>query len=245
MAYTKDYSYNNVSQSAEVKQAETTASVYRNMYLWMTAGLLLTALSSFVIMDKIFHDSEFAEMFLGRGFFFGLMIASFALVFVLSGLIHRLTFMVATLLYALYAVIMGAWIAPLLLIYTESSVFQVFLITAGTFAGMAIYGHITKKDLTTVGHIAGMALWGIILASLVNAFMHSSMMDYIISYVVILVFCGLTMYDVQKFKEIILSYGDEADDNIRKIAVLGALALYLDFLNIFLALLRLLGNRRS
>lgn len=245
MSYIKDYSYKSDSMSAEARQAETAASVYRNMYLWMTAGLLLTALSSFVVVDRIIHDGEFAEVFLGRGVFYGLMIGTLVLVFVLNGMLHRLSFMAATLLYILYTVVMGAWLAPVLLVYTESSVFQVFLITAGTFGGMALYGHVTKKDLSTVGRVAGMALWGIILASVVNIFMHSSMMEYIISYVGVALFCGLTMYDVQKFKEIIYSYGDQVDDNVRKIALIGALSLYLDFINIFLFLLRILGGRRD
>ncbi len=243
MAYVKDYTVR--SESSEQRFAETTASVYRNMYLWMTCGLALTAMTAFLVMDRIVHNGAFAEMFLSNGMMWGLAIASFILVLALSAMIERLSFIVATLFFALYSVVMGAWMAPVLLVYTEASVFKVFLITAGTFGGMAVYGHVTKSDLTTVGRIAGMALWGVILASIVNFFMHSAMIDYVISYVAVAIFCGLTMYDVQKFKQIILNYGSEADDNVRKIALLGALSLYLDFLNLFLHLLRILGSRRD
>ena len=245
MAYTKDYEYSHSTARGETTVEETTASVYRNMYLWMTAGLSITALTAFVVMDRISHSQPFAETFLSGGMMIFLAIVSFVLVFVLSGMINRLSFVTATLLFALYSVIMGAWMAPVLLVYTEASVFKVFLITAGTFGGMAVYGHVTKSDLTTVGRIAGMALWGVILASIVNFFMHSAMMDYVISYVAIAIFCGLTMYDVQKFKELIFSFGSEANDNVRKIALIGALSLYLDFLNLFLHLLRILGSRRD
>ena len=243
MAYVKDYSVK--TGSPEQRLAETTASVYRNMYLWMTCGLVLTAMTAFLVMDRIMHNGDFAEMFVSSGSMWGLAIASFVLVLALSAMIERLSFVVASLMFALYSVIMGAWMAPVLLIYTEASVFKVFLITAGTFCGMAVYGHFTNADLSTVGRIAGMALWGVILASIVNFFMHSAMMDYVISYVAVAIFCGLTMYDVQKFKQIILNYGSEADDHVRKIALLGALSLYLDFLNLFLHLLRILGSKRD
>ena len=172
-----------------------------------------------------------------------MIIASIAMVMIISSQIHKLSFMAASLLFSLYAVLMGAWISPILLIYTSSSVFQVFAITAGTFAGMSIYGHITKKDLTKIGQIAIMAIWGLILASLVNLFMHNETMSYIISYVGVLVFCGLTMYDVQKMKVLIYQGGFSGDD-LNKVALLGALNLYLDFLNLFLYLLRILGRRK-
>lgn len=240
MSYVRDYSSSYSTASSEA----TTASVYKNMFGWMACGLGLTSLTAFVIMDRLAKSDVFAEFFLSRGMMWFLIIASFGMVIGLTAMIHRLSFATATLLFALYSVVMGAWITPVLLMYTGASVFQVFLITAGTFAGMAVYGHFTKSDLSKVGKICIMALWGVIIASLVNFFMHSSAMSYIISYVSVALFCGLTMYDVQKFKAIIESYGSTADDNIRKIALLGALSLYMDFLNLFLSLLRIMGNRK-
>jgi len=239
MAYSKDYSY---ASQAE-KMAVTTAQAYRDMFGWMACGLGLTALSAFFVMDRIIHSSAWAEAMLSSSAMWILMIASFVMVFAINGAIHRLSFSTATLLFAGYSVLMGAWISPLLLVYTGASVAKVFFITAGTFAGMAAYGHFTKSDLSSVGKICIMALWGIIIASVVNIFMKSAMFDYVLSYVAVAVFCGLTMYDVQKFKAYIeMNAGN--GESLRKIALIGALELYLDFLNIFIRLLHILGDRR-
>ncbi len=239
--YVKNYSTSYQTQTLE----GSLTSVYKNMFGWMAAALGLSALSAYVVMDRIYASEAFAQAFLSSPTMWIMAIASFAMVMILGGALHKMSMTTASLLFALYSVLMGAWIAPVLLVYTAESVTQVFLITAGTFAGMAVYGHITSRDLSKMGSILIMALWGVILASLVNMFMHSSGMAYIISYISVAIFCGLTMYDVQKFKNMILGYGGEADDNIRKIALIGALNLYMDFLNLFLYLLRILGSRRD
>ena len=239
--YVKDYS--TTYQTGSV--TGTLSSVYKNMFGWMAAALCLSALSAFVVVDRIYASEAFANAYFSSPTMWILAIASFAMVLILGGALHKMSMTMASLMFALYSVLMGAWIAPVLLVYTAESVTQVFLITAGTFAGMAVYGHITSRDLSKMGSILIMALWGVILASLVNMFMHSSGLSYIISYVAVAIFCGLTMYDVQKFKEMIYGYGGEADDNIRKIALIGALNLYMDFLNLFLYLLRILGSRRD
>lgn len=238
--YVKNYTTSYETSSVE----GTIASVYKNMFGWMAAALGLSALSAYVVIDRIYASEAFANAFFSSSAMWIMAIASFAMVFILSGALHKLSMTSASLLFALYSVLMGAWIAPVLLIYTAESVTQVFLITAGTFGGMAVYGHITSRDLSKLGSILMMALIGIIIASLVNIFMHSSGMSLIISYISVVIFCGLTMYDVQKFKNIIYNYG-QADDQIRKIALLGALNLYMDFLNLFLYLLRILGSRRD
>lgn len=235
----------NYTTSYETSNVEgTIASVYKNMFGWMAAALGLSALSAYVVIDRIYASEAFANAFFSSSAMWIMAIASFAMVFILSGALHKLSMTTASLLFALYSVLMGAWIAPVLLIYTAESVTQVFLITAGTFGGMAVYGHITSRDLSKMGSILMMALIGVIIASLVNIFMHSSGMSLIISYISVVIFCGLTMYDVQKFKNIIYNYS-QADDQIRKIALLGALNLYMDFLNLFLYLLRILGSRRD
>lgn len=239
--YTKDYSYSNSSTNLEV----TVSQAYRDMFGWMTCGLGLTALSAYFVMDRMIHSSAWATAMCGGTAMWALMIASFVMVFAFNGAIHRLSFGVATIVFALYSVIMGAWISPLLLIYTGASVAKVFLITAGTFAGMAVYGHFTKSDLSKLGKICIMMLWGIIIASIVNFFTKSAMMDYILSYIAVAVFCGLTMYDVQKFKNLIMMNAEYGSDSLRKIALIGALELYLDFINLFIRLLSLFGNRRD
>ena len=242
MAYVKDYTS---GYATTPSKEETAVSAYKSMFGWMACGLGLTALTSYVVMERIYQSEAFAEFFLSKGMMWFLVIASFGMVLSLSACIYRMSFTVATLVFALYSVVMGAWITPLLLVYTKSSVFQAFLVTAGTFAGMAVYGHFTKADLSKVGKICIMALWGVIIASLVNFFFQSSTMSYVMSYISVAIFCGLTMYDVQKFKQVLESYGDSADDNVRKIALLGALNLYMDFLNLFINLLHLLSGRRS
>lgn len=237
--YTKNYT----GYANGVSVEQQTVSLYKSMYLWMSMGLGMTALTSFVVMKLLYQSDQFAEVFLSSTTMIMLMIASFVMVFALGGMINRISFIMAHLLFCLYSVIMGAWLTPMLLLYTSASVTKVFLITAGTFGGMAVYGHFTNRDLSSIGRICYMALWGVILASIVNIFMGSSMMDYVISYLAVAIFCGITMYDVQKFKTLLLECGD-AGDSVRKIALLGALTLYLDFLNLFIHLLRILGQRK-
>ena len=247
MAYVRDYTVNN-SETRTFEQS--VAAVYRHMYGWMTCGLALTALTSFVLFNYLNHHLDAWSWFfsetggLGPAMWIS-MIGSFAIVWILSARVMSMSFSSASLMFALYSCVMGVWITPLLSIYTGESVFQVFLITAGTFGGMAVFGHVTKKDLTGMGRFLIMALWGIIIASIVNIFMHLGWMNFGISVLSVLVFCGLTAYDVQKFKGYILSYEGGADDMVRKIAVLGALSLYMDFLNIFIHLLSILGSRRD
>lgn len=220
----------------------TAVNAYKNMFGWMAAALALSALTAYICMQSIVNSQYFAELMFGRGMMFALAIASFVLVFVIGGMINRISMTTATLLFALYSVIMGAWITPVLLMYTQTSVISTFVITAGTFGGMALWGHVTNKDLSKVGSICGMALWGLILASIVNIFLKSSMMQFVISYAGVAIFCGLTAWDVQKFKQMIM---DNPGSSVGKIALLGALSLYLDFLNLFLYLLRILGSRRD
>lgn len=239
--YSKDYKVD--SQYGYDNVEVSVASAYKNMFAWMAGALGISAMTAFYVMDRIMKSDSFAEFFFSRGMMWGMVIASIAMVMILSSMIHKLSFITASVLFSLYAVLMGAWISPVLLIYTGESVAQVFLISAGTFAGMSIYGHLSKRDLSKIGQICGMALWGLILASLVNFFMHSGTMSYIISYVGVLIFCGLTMFDVQKMKNLIYQGGFTGND-LNKIALLGALNLYLDFLNLFLYLLRILGRRK-
>lgn len=151
--------------------------------------------------------------------------------------------MVLTVLFVVYSFLMGMSLSFIFLVYTGSSIFVTFAVTAGTFGVMAIAGYTTKVDLSKFGSIMFMGLIGIIIASLVNMFMKSQMMDYIISIAGVLIFTGLTAWDVQKLKRI-GSQVENGTESARKLVIMGALTLYLDFLNLFLFLLRLLGNRR-
>lgn len=246
MEYQKDYrsgSYYAQENESLRSIGDTTAAMYRHMYGWMTAALCLTGLAAYFTSDIMMFNEAFFTTFFKLKWLF--ILAPFALVMWISAGINRMSFQTATLLFALYSVTMGVSLAPIFLVYTMSSIAKVFFITAGTFGGMALYGHFTKADLSKIGNICIMGLWGIIIASLVNIFLKSSSLDFIVSFIGVAIFCGLTMFDVQKMKNLLYSYGHYADDNVRKIALLGALNLYLDFLNLFLYLLRFLGSSRD
>ena len=205
-------------------------------FAWMFGGLLLTGLASLTVAG----NSSLAELILGNSMvFFGLIIAELALVFFLSLRVQKMSFNTALGSFLLYSILNGLTLAAIFLIYTASSIAASFFIAAGVFGIMAFYGYTTKKDLTTIGNLAFMALIGVILASVVNLFLKSSGLSYIVSYLTIIIFVGLTAYDTQKIKRMAES---GASSNV---GVLGALALYLDFINIFLSLLRIFGNRRD
>jgi FtsH-binding integral membrane protein len=174
--------------------------------------------------------------------FWGLIIAEFALVIGVSAAINKLSLTTATLMFILYSVINGALLSYIFILYTASSISTVFFITAGTFATMAFIGYTTKTDLSSWGKILLMALIGLIIATVVNVFIKSTMFDMILSYVGVLIFVGLTAYDSQKIKQMLLQAPD-AGESAQKVALLGALSLYLDFINLFLYLLRIFGKR--
>lgn len=205
-------------------------------FAWMFGGLLLTGLASLTVAA----NSTLADLIFGNSLvFFGLIIAELALVFFLSLRVQKMSFGTALASFLLYSMLNGITLAAIFLIYTASSIATSFFIAAGVFGIMAFYGYTTKRDLTTIGNLAFMALIGVILASVVNLFLKSSGLSYIVSYLTIIIFVGLTAYDTQKIKRMAES-GASAN-----VGVLGALALYLDFINIFLSLLRIFGNRRN
>lgn len=217
------------------------AALMRNVYSWMTLALVITGFVSMYVAKSYTLISMIMQNSIA---FWGLLIAEIGLVVYLSARIHRISFTTATLLFIAYAILNGVTMAFIFLVYTMSSIATTFFITAGTFGIMALYGYVTKKDLTRIGNICFMALIGLIIASLVNIFLHNSMMDLIISCVGVLLFVGLTAYDSQKIKQLLTGEGIEINETTQKIALMGAMTLYLDFINLFLYLLRLLGDRK-
>ena len=161
----------------------------------------------------------------------------------ISSRIDSLSLSTATLLFTLYSAINGLTLSVIFLVYDITTIGQVFFITAGTFGAMALFGYYTKKDLSVIGHTLYMALIGLILATLVNFFMRSAMLDYILSYIGVGIFVGLTAWDSQKIKRILSEMNDTGEE-AQKFALLGALTLYLDFINLFLYLLRIFSKRR-
>ena len=174
----------------------------------------------------------------------GLIIGELALVFIISGAINRLSLTTATLLFIIYSVLNGAMLSSIFIIYEPMVIAKVFFITAGTFGAMAFYGYSTKRDLSSIGKILFMALIGLIIATIVNMFLKSPGFDYILSYIGVAIFIGLTAWDSQKIKQMLLMQPDMSE-GAQKLALLGSLTLYLDFINLFLYLLRIFGSNRD
>ncbi len=213
----------------------------RRVYNWMGLGLALTA---FVALYTTSNPYLLSLIFGNSLVFFGLIIGELALVIILSAAINRLQASTATLLFFLYSAMNGLTLSVIFLAYTRASIASTFFVTAGTFGVTSFYGYTTQRDLTSWGSFFFMGLIGIILASVVNIFLHSPMIYWVVTYAGILVFVGLAAYDTQKLKEMALA-GFADEETARKSAVMGALALYLDFINLFLMLLRILGSRRN
>ncbi len=231
-------------QSIPLKRTQTEVQVnefIRSVYNWMAIGLALTGFIAFYVSNS---EIMLRIIFGNKIVFFGLIIGELALVFTLSARVHKMQASTATSLFVLYAALNGATLSSIFLLYTQSSITSTFFICAATFTVCSLYGMTTKKDLTSLGGFMFMGLIGIIIASLVNMFIQSSGMAMIISYVGVLVFVGLTAYDTQKLKTMARSQPHGLDAGVkRKGAIIGALTLYLDFINLFLMLLRILGNR--
>jgi len=230
-------------QTAVSREAEVTAAfpaLMRKVYLWMSMALVITGLTAYVVATS---DALINLIFANKAVMWILIIAELAIVVGISAAINKLSLPVATGLFVLYSVINGAVLSSIFFIYTEGSIAMVFFITAGTFAAMSLYGYTTKSDLTSWGKILIMGVVGLIIASVVNIFLKSSTMDLIVSYIGVLIFVGLTAYDTQKIKQMCLQAPDTGE-SMQKLALLGALSLYLDFINLFIYLLRILGSRK-
>jgi FtsH-binding integral membrane protein len=225
-------------------RAEVLVNEYvRSVYNWMGIGLALTGFIAYYVST----DEALIRVIFGNSLiFFGLLIAELALVFVISGMIQRLSSGTATALFLVYSGLNGVTLSFIFLVYARASIFSTFFICAATFAACSIYGWTTKRDLTSLGGFLLMGLFGIIIATVVNLFIRSSGMSMIISYIGVFVFVGLTAYDTQKIKNMALTQPAGLDGAvIRKGAILGALSLYLDFINLFLMLLRIFGQSRE
>lgn len=216
-------------------------ALMRKVYVWMTLALVITGFTAFGIAE---NPGLVYTIVTNRLLFWGLVIGEFALVMAIYGAIGRLSATAATLLFVLYSIVNGATLSVIFLAYTMTSIASVFFITAGTFAVMAFIGYTTKTDLTSFGKMLMMGLIGIILATVVNIFIGSSMLNMIVSYVGVVVFVGLTAYDSQKIKKLLYQV-DNMSEEAQKLALLGSLTLYLDFVNLFLMLLRIFGGNRD
>jgi FtsH-binding integral membrane protein len=216
-------------------------TLFQQVYGWMAGGLALTGLIAWYVAQS---ETLLNLVFGNQAIFFGLIIAELGLVFGLSWGLTRMSAAMATGAFLLYAALNGVTMAFIFLVYTNESIASTFLVTAGTFGAISMYGYTTKRDLTAWGTYLFMALIGLILASVVNIFLQSSGLYWITTYAGVLIFVGLTAYDTQKIKELSARIDARDTENFQKMAIMGALRLYLDFINLFLYLLRLFGKRR-
>ena len=235
---------NEIEFQNQVIQSVNTAyrTLMGKVYLWMTLALAVTGLTSLYVASS---PGLVQSIFASRGTFWLLVIAELALVFILSARIMKMSFSTAGIMFALYSVLNGVTMSFIFIAYTSTSIATAFFVTAGMFAAMSFIGFVTKKDLSSFGSFFTMALIGLIIASVVNIFLNSSVMYWIITYVGVLLFVGLTAYDTQKIKQMLIEYGDEVNDSTQKLALIGSLSLYLDFIHQFLYILRLFGNNKE
>ncbi len=220
-------------------ESQAQQSFISKVYMWMCAGLAITGFMATYVGN---NEALVGNLVSNRLLFFALILCQLGLVIGLSAGINRMTVAAATLAFMFYAAFSGVTLSVIFLAYTSASISSTFFVTAGTFGAMSLYGYATKKDLTSIGNLCFMALIGLILASVVNIFLRSAAVMWVTTYAGILIFVGLTAYDTQKIKRI--SEGSMDDETFAKSAILGALALYLDFINLFVMLLRVTGRRR-
>ena len=213
-------------------------TLMRKVYTWMTLALAITAGAAYYVAESGLVYSLF-----NSGLIWGLIIAELVLVIALSAAIRKLSLTVATIMFVIYSLINGVTLSSIFVAYEIKTIGTVFLITAATFGAMAVLGYTTKKDLSGMGRFMLIALIGVIIATVVNIFfIKSAGFDLLLSYAGVLIFAGLTAYDTQKIKEMCNSF-EYADASAQKLALLGALSLYLDFINLFIYLLRIFGRR--
>jgi len=218
-------------------------SFIMSVYNWMAIGLGLTGFTAFYVA----HSETMLQMIFGnRMVFYGIIFGELGLVFYLSARVQNIKASTATALFVLYSILNGVTLSSIFIIYTSSSIASTFFTCALTFAVCSVYGMVTKRDLTSMGGFMIMGLFGIIIASVVNMFLRSPGMNMIISYIGVVIFVGLTAYDTQKLKQMALTQPDNASGAmVRKGAIMGALALYLDFINLFIMLLQIFGVSRD
>lgn len=229
---------NYVSQQTATQTAA--ATLMKSVYMQMAAALTITGLVSYFLSNSLEFWLMLAE---SPWLLWATLIAQIGLVVWLSARLVKMSMTGATLLFILYSALMGVTMSSIFMIYTTASIASVFFITAGTFLVMSLIGYFTRIDLTRIGSILFMALIGLIIASVVNLFLNNEVLYWVISYVGVLIFVGLTAYDTQKIKQMVAEYGS-VDEMGHKLALFGALSLYLDFINLFLYLLRIFGDRR-
>jgi FtsH-binding integral membrane protein len=235
----EEMNYQSFSRDRQLEASYAFPALMRKTYLWMSMALVITGLTAYVVATNAAISSY---LFMHSQLIWVLFLAEIGLVIGLSAAIRKISLSTATLMFVAYAALNGITFSSLFYVYTMGSLASTFFITAGTFGAMSLVGFFTKTDLSSMGKILLMALIGLIIASVVNIFVASSGLEMLMTYLGVLIFVGLTAYDTQKIKQMFLMAPD-ASESTQKYAVLGALTLYLDFINLFLYLLRIFGRR--
>ena len=231
--------YNQVEERAQ-SSALSFPALMSKVYLWMTLALVVTGMTAYYVASS---PAILYAIVSNQIAFWGLFIGELVLVFVLSSRIMSLSFVTASLMFVIYSIMNGVFFSFILLAYTEQSIATTFLITAGTFGAMSLFGFVTKRDLSAMGRILFMLLIGLIIAIVVNIFMKAEGLTLILNYAGVVIFVGLTAYDTQSIKQMLQEHGEK--EGADKIALLGSLSLYLDFINLFIYLLRFFGESRK
>lgn len=231
--------YNQVEERAQ-SSALSFPALMSKVYLWMTLALVVTGMTAYYVASS---PAILYAIVSNQIAFWGLFIGELVLVFVLSSRIMSLSFVTASLMFVIYSIMNGVFFSFILRAYTEQSIATTFLITAGTFGAMSLFGFVTKRDLSAMGRILFMLLIGLIIATVVNIFMKAEGLTLILNYAGVVIFVGLTAYDTQSIKQMLQEHGDK--EGAEKIALLGSLSLYLDFINLFIYLLRFFGESRK
>jgi len=229
------------SPSTILRSDATFRTLLQQVYGWMAGGLALTGLVAWYVSQS---ETMMALIFGQQFVFMGLIVVELALVFGLSWGISRMSAALATTGFIAYSALNGVTLAAIFLVYTSGSIASTFLVTACVFGAMSIYGYTTQRDLSSWGSLLFMGLIGLILASVVNIFLQSTAIYWVTTYAGVLIFVGLIAYDTQKLKALSANIDERNSENFQKMVILGALSLYLDFINLFLMLLRVLGKRR-
>ena len=232
--------YEAMTREEQLGMSAAFPALMRKVYVWMAMALAITAITAYGVASS---PALTSLIFGNKLIFFGLIIAELVLVFWVSARIEKLSLTKATLMFIVYSVLNGATLATIFFAYSPEIITKTFCVTAGTFGAMAVYGYFTKSDLSSWGKLLIMAVIGLIIAGVVNIFLRSSLMDLVVSVIGVLIFVGLTAYDSQKIKRMLMMQADMGE-TAQKVALMGALSLYLDFINLFLYLLRLFGRER-
>lgn len=236
-SYTKSYT----NHSRAIDRPTAFALLMRKVYTWMALALAMTGLTAYYCA----YNTNLVYAIVSNSVLFcGLLIAEFVAVVYLTARIERMSFMTAGMVFLVYSLLNGLTFSVIFLAFTMESIASTFFITAGTFGAMSLVGYFIKKDLSPVGRFLTMALIGLIIATVVNMFLQSSLLMWICTIGGVLIFSGLTAYDTQKIKQMFLMHGAELNESTMKLALMGSLTLYLDFINLFLYLLHIFGDRK-